>query len=110
MFDKLTSMAKTPQEMEDASTPSPEKECVYPFSLSLSLDDEELQKLGLDCEDPECEVGNYVEIHALAEITGKNKRDTGEGAKHSLNFQITHMNIEADEDEENEDEGYAGAA
>lgn len=111
MFDKMVNMAKTPQEMEDAGTPRPMSDNIYPYNLCISLTQEELEKLGVDCDDDECEVGNYVHLHALAEIVSKSKNDTGEGPKHSLNLQITHLEIE-DEGAENDqaDESMAGAA
>ena len=101
MYSKMIHMAKTPHEMEQGSS-APSDENIYPYNLSISLTNDELEKLGLDCSDPECEVGNYVHLHALAEITGKNQNDTGDGVKHCLNIQITHLEIES-EDEENQE-------
>lgn len=113
MFQKMIDMAKTPMEQEEASSPSSSSynQNIYPYSLMISLTNDELEKLGLDCDDPECEVGNYVHLHALAEVVGKNKNDTGEGPRHNLNLQITHLEIE-DEGAENRqaDEDMAGVA
>lgn len=110
MYDKMVHMAHTPMEQEQAATPSAHSQNTYPYNLSLSLTHEELEKLGIDCDDPECEVGNFVHIHALAEVTGKNKHDTGDGPKHTLNLQITHLEIEDEGAENNEaDEDMAGA-
>lgn len=103
MFDGMIDLAKTPMEMEDGNKPSVAQENTYPYGCSLSLDDDVLKKLGLDCDDPECQVGNYVEIRILAEVTGLNSHDTGEGKKHCLNLQATHMEI-TDGDAGNEED------
>lgn len=102
MYEGMKNMAKTPMEMEEGMVPKPSDQSVYPYSLSITLEDDELEKLGLDCEDEECQVGNYLHLHALAEVTGINKRDTGDGQKTCLNIQITHLQIE-DEGSENDE-------
>lgn len=89
MYDGMKSMAKTPMQAEQAGKPS--DEAVYPYSLSITLTDDELEKLGLDCSDPECQVGCYLHINALAEVVGIHKVDTGQGEKKTLSLQITHM-------------------
>ncbi len=102
MFDHMVSMEKTPMEREQNSALAAPDEPLYPYGLSLTLNSEELEKLGLDCSDEECQVGNYLHLHALAEVTGYHKSDTGNGEKHTLNIQITHLQIE-DEGAENEE-------
>lgn len=101
MFDKMVDMKKTPMELEQnvASVP---QESVYPYGLSITLGDEEIEKLGIDCDDDECQVGNYVHGHFLAEITGYHKSDTSNGTKRTLNIQMTHLELE-DEQSENDD-------
>lgn len=70
-------------------------ECSYPFGLMITLMDEQLEKAGMDCSDQDCQPGNYVELHVLAEIKGVHKTEAG----NILNLQITHIeNAEADED------------
>lgn len=73
----------------------------YPFGLSLSLNSEELEKLGLDCSDEDCQVGSYLHLHALAEVVAVHKSDMGDGEKTCVNIQITHMKCES-EDSEND--------
>lgn len=103
MYDQMKDMAKTPVEMETQSTPSVAEQNIYPYNLCITLENDELEKLGIDLEDQDCQVGNYLHLHALAEVTGVSKRDTGEGVKHCLNLQITHLSAHS-EDQENEDE------
>jgi hypothetical protein len=105
MFENMVDMKKSPMEMEGKAVSMPQ-ESVYPYGLSITLDTETLQKLGLDCGDEECQVGNYLHLNALAEVTGYHKSDTGSGEQHTLNLQITHLSLEdSDEGEEESDEG-----
>ena len=102
MFTGLKSMAKTPLEAEQSGGSADEPS--YPFNLSMTLDDSMLERLGLDCTDDECQVGNYVHFEGLAEIVGIHKTDTGEGEKTTLALQTTHFKI-CDEDEEDSGDG-----
>ncbi len=101
-YDSMVHMAKIPHEQESASA-QPE-ESVYPYNLSLSLTGDELEKLGLDCSDEDCQVGNYLHLEVLAEVTGYHKSETTGGTSHTLNLQITHMQLEDDESEDSEGE------
>src|ERR1035437_60910 len=100
MFSGMKSMAKTPMQAE-GHPGAVEGEPTYPYSLSITLCDDELEKLGLDLSDEECQVGNYLHLDALVEVVGIHKTDTGEGEKKTLSLQITHLEIE-DEDEGDE--------
>jgi hypothetical protein len=104
-YDGMVDLAKTPMEQEGAQAAPAEN--IYPYGCAFSLDDETLKKLSLNCDDEECQVGNYLEIKILAEITGHNSHDTGDGKKHCLNLQATHMQIvgDGDEGEEESEEG-----
>lgn len=114
-FDHMIHMAKEVVPERDgglaAAAPAQAAEPLYPYNLSLSLTDEELEKLGLDCDDEDCQVGNYLHGHFLAEVTGVSKNKAQDGERRMLNLQITHLAVE-DEDEENrefdEDEAYEG--
>ena len=112
MMDGMVDLAKTPAQLEGHASPAVPEQCIYPYSTSISLEDEELEKLGLDITDEECQVGNYLQIMVLAEVTGKNIRSTTDGEKKCLNLQLTHMKVLGDEDSEHEepdgDEHYDG--
>ena len=73
----------------------------YPFGLSLTLQNDELEKLGLDCNDADCKVGNYIHLHILAEVMGIHK--VGENI--TLNLQSTHAKIEDEDAEDDEEDG-----
>lgn len=102
-------LKKTLMEQETTSNPVMQ-ENVYPYGCAFSFDDETLKKLGLDCADEECQVGNYLELKILAEITGHNSNDHGDGKKHCLNLQATHIDVlgDDDEDEHKEPDGDEG--
>ena len=101
-FERMVDMAisEHDEKPETASVAEASSQPRYPYNLSLSLTNDELEKLGLDCSDEECEVGNYLHLHALAEVTGYSKSATQDGERHCLNLQITHLSVE-DEGEEN---------
>lgn len=107
-FDYMQHMKKEPLKETDGGvvgTDTPEKEDHYSYGLALTLDHEDLQKVGLDCDDPECQTGNYLKLDVLAKVTGVHKTDAG----HSLNLQITHMCIEGEEEsDDGEDDHYDG--
>lgn len=96
MFNGMQSMAITPVDMDEEAEEHQEKEQepLYPYNLTLTLTEDILKKLGMDCGDDDCRVGNYLHLHALAEVIGVSK--TG------VNIQITHMKCE-DEDQENDE-------
>ena len=100
-YDDMKHMARTPMEQEGKEFSPPEN--TYPYGLALTLNNEELDKLGINCEEEGFEIGDYVHGHFLAEVVGYHKSDTGDGTKHSLNLQVTHMCLE---DESKEDEEY----
>jgi hypothetical protein len=106
MFNGFKHMAKALPETTGGVIGNQEgKEPNYPFGLSISLDAEDLKNLGLDCDDEDCKVGNYIHLHLLAEVTGIHKT-----ADHVLlNLQATHAKCEnesgEDDEEENEMDG-----
>lgn len=103
MLPKLKDMASTHEEREK-KMPLMAAEIgdqpIYPYGLSLCLDDSTLEKLDLDGD---CEVGDYIHLFALAKVTSVSKNDTGDGERCRIELQITHMGIE-NEDEEDEEE------
>ena len=95
-LENMVDMAKEPEENSEAQKP---EEPVYPFSLCLSLDDAELEKLDLD-KNPE--IGDYIHGAFLAKVTGVHKNAMQDGDKTCVNLQITHLALE-DEGEESEE-------
>ena len=103
MLPKLKDMSISPEEREK-KMPLMAAELgdqpIYPYGLSLCLDDSILEKLDLEGD---CEVGDYIHLFALCKVTSVSKNDTGDGEKTRVELQITHMGVES-EDEEDEEE------
>lgn len=97
MLRKLVSMERSPKEMADASNPSynvPK----YSYGLSLRFDDETLEKLNLDTSD--VEVGDMLDLRAMAEVTSVSKHDSGDGEKCCVELTLTHVGLENESTEE----------
>jgi hypothetical protein len=96
----MTDMVMTPQEADKSyglCAPAEASKPRYPYGLCISLDQESLNKLGLE---PNCSVGDMLHIFAMAKVTSVSQRDTDKGADCRIELQITHMGVE-DEDAEN---------
>ncbi len=100
----MVSMARNTaekEEMAEEMLPSPADIPDYPFGLSISLCQDELEKLNLETTD--FEVGDLVHFHAMATVTSisSNANQTGNNCR--IELQIIAMSAE-DEDEENEED------
>lgn len=104
MFARLVNMAKTPDEVKkdmadcvptmssDGKPTGP----MYPWGLSISLEDDALAKLGLAGDMPD--VGDIVQFNAIAKVTSvsQNEREGTDGTKSMccrVELQITDMGI-----------------
>ncbi len=99
-FRKMVSMERTVEEKIDASLPTVMTLPDVPYGHCISLTEVELEKLELD---DDCEVGDMIDLRAMAKVTSVSKTDTGGGPKCRIELCITDLAIE-DEDEEDEDE------
>lgn len=105
MFAKMVSMARTPAEAKaevakydmpaTASAPSVP---TYPYGLCISLDDETLEKLGMEGELPA--VGEVMQFTAMAKVTSAsmNESERSDGTKSQccrIELQITDMGVPA---------------
>jgi len=96
---KLTDMKHVPSKKKDkekemlARGPSPS----YPYGLQLRLDNESLEKLGID-KLPR--VGGTVTVTAEAKVTSvsQNESEGGSGMRRSCELQITKLGLEAKAD------------
>lgn len=93
----MVDMAMDAKEQAEMMNPSPPK---YPYGLSISLCDDELEKLNLDTDD--VSVGDMLHMHCLAEVTSVSKRDDGDGPCCRIELQICYISAE-DESEENKE-------
>lgn len=96
----MVDMRRTPAEKADAASPLNDVPD-YPYGLSLSLCETELEKLGLD--DDDVQVGDMLHLHAMAKVTSVSKNDSEAGGPCCrVELQITNM-VGESEDDENEE-------
>ena len=104
-FAKFISLARSPEELKKDAAPmapaaadKPTSQPVFPYGLSICLDDETLTKLRLDAE---CEVGDTIHFCVMAEVTDKSERKMTDGVKRRVELQITDIALGDNEDAEN---------
>jgi len=108
VFTQMVDMAKSPEEVkEETSTSVPAMGAtpsapVYPWGLCLRLEDDTLEKLGVDGEMPS--VGDMIHLFAMAKVTSvsANEMEDGNGGKKTrrcIELQITHLATESEDDE-----------
>lgn len=106
MFAKMISMARTPAEAKKEvekydmpATASPVASVpTYPYGLCISLDEETLEKLGMDGELPA--VGEVMQFTAMAKVTSasQSEHERSGGSKEQccrIELQITDMGVPA---------------
>lgn len=104
----MVDMKRTPAEKTEAyeyDVPSPMNQPDYPYGLSISLCEEELDKLNIDYED--VAPGDLVHMHSMCMVTSVSKNDNQHsGPTCRIELQITHIAAEdeSEEDEEAEEE------
>lgn len=105
-FAPMVDMAKTPEEVKkEAPAPladMPPRVPVYPWGLSISLDEGCLAKLGIDGDMPS--VGEMIHLCAMAKVTSvsENEMESDNGGKKTcrrVELQITHLATENEDDE-----------
>lgn len=100
-FPEFVDMAITPDERAEYGAPIGEITAdlpKYPYGLSISLCDSEIEKL--DLED-DCEVGDALRMDCLVKITSVTRNDTESGTKTRIELQIVGIAVDSDtEDDE----------
>lgn len=107
MIDMAKSPAEVKKEAKEYAMPATADAPsvpIYPYGLCISMDDDVLDKLGLDGDLPE--VGEIVHLVGLAKVTSASSREEmqSDGTKklcRRVELQITHLAAE-DEDDEGE--------
>ena len=90
----MVSMKRTPAEVKADAMPTPD---VYPYGLSISLCDDELEKLGLG---DDVQVGDMLHLHCMGKVTAVSKHDSeAGGSSRRVEIQITDMVGESEDDE-----------
>jgi len=95
---KLKSMALSKTEQDKMAAPqTADDQPRYPWGLSLTLDDETLEKLGFGDELPD--VGAMKDLVARAKVTSVSSNDVDGGKKRrSVSLQITELACSYDGD------------
>jgi hypothetical protein len=101
----MVDMAYTEQEKQEAADSgcalSPEFQPKYPYGLCISMDEQSMDKIGLDLDG--VNIGDMLHLHCLARLTSMSMNESDSGRKGRIELQITHISAE-DEDDENEEE------
>lgn len=90
---KLVSLKLSPAEAkEESGVPLDAAENLpkYPYGTSISLDDDELKKVGITAEQ---KVGAKFVIAGLVEVVGYEKSASQAGERQCLRLQITEMGL-----------------
>jgi hypothetical protein len=100
MSEDFVDLAITPQEREDRATPAAtsEDEPVYPFGTSISLENDQIEKLGLE----DGEVGEYLHGEFYARLCGFHVTETESGSRKCMQIQIERIKLSSDEDDGDE--------
>lgn len=91
----LTNMKLTSKEKKSYSTVSSglaDKGPDYPWGLTINLEKEAINKLGIDIRN--MKVGAEVSLMAKAKITSVSERKDNEGESQSLSIQITDISLD----------------
>lgn len=88
----LINMEQSAEEAQEYTSPTPADAPKYPWGLCITLNDDSLEKLGVDMLPA---VGTEVTIVARAQVTrtGDNQTQGGE-SEMSMDLQITDMQID----------------
>ncbi len=99
----LTSMKRAVKRAKSDKAYPTSTQDPYPYGLSLSLDDESLQKLGIDISD--YAVGDELELHAKVKVRSLRQSESeNSGKDRSMDLQVTDMCVEPPESEDDGDE------
>lgn len=100
---RFVDMARTAKEMTESTSPigSFMNSPLYDYGLTLCFSNETLEKLHLN---DDVEVGDMLDIRAMAKVTSVSKNDTGDGEKCRVELQLTHIGLPDNESTEYNDD------
>ena len=99
MWTKLVDLKREPKKdmpLYDSS-PMGGNENPYPWGLQITLEKEDLEKLGLECD---CDIGDMIDMRCFAEVVGVNIDKSGNGDSASIRLQIQRIAVENEMSEE----------
>ncbi len=103
VLPKFANMAKTPEQIKEDTLPFDARSYptpVYPYGLSICLENEQLEKLNLSGD---CDVGDMIYMQAIGKITSASKQETTEGIKARVEIQLTDIALSEEHADEAED-------
>lgn len=87
----MMNMKMSPKEAKELTNPTPADAPQYPYGLSISLDEEAMQKLGITALP---KVGESMQLVARVEVCSTSQYSTQGGEQESnLSLQITDMEL-----------------
>lgn len=97
MFGKLVDMALSVKKDESAypSAVSDGPQPIYPWGLSVSLEDEQLDRLDLEVP----EIGDLLDSRIMLRVNSVSQNETTTGKRTRVECQIVMMGVESEEDE-----------
>lgn len=98
-WTRLVSVELTDEEKLDAiRPPGIENQPDYPYGLRISLNEQTLKKLDLEAD---CEIGDYIDLRALARVTSVSLGDHPDRGKTCcIELQIEQLAVESETDED----------
>lgn len=93
-----------PEPIEVGGKPETPAYPLYPYGLSISMDEKVLDKLNVDFDD--WEVGDVFLLKNLVKITSKSENESTDGKRCRVEMQIIAISGQID-DEENEEDNEA---
>lgn len=103
-FPAMQDMARTPAEKASDTmgliTPCVSDLPDYDYGLSVSFNDESLEKLNMESD---VHVGDYVHIHAFAKVTCVHQKP-GSDKPDRVDLVLTHVAAEEEDDEREDDD------
>lgn len=103
MFSRMINMKKSVAEKldSDAVACAPMSGEDYPWGLSISLGNDELEKLDLDGD---CTAGDTIDLRAFAKVTSVSVREINGRQERRIELQITDLAVESEEEEVRDEE------
>lgn len=98
----MVDMRRTPAEKQDAGMTAMCSPSEYPYGLSISLDNDCLEKLKADFDS--IEIGESYHLFVMAKVTAKSRNESESGPCDRVELQITHMAAESEDAENADDE------
>lgn len=105
MFSRMVDLALTPEEsrsdygpMPAACYPDAKDMPKYPYGLTISLTERDLEKLGFGI-DSLPEVGDMAHISAMGSVTSVSCNETEGGKKCRVEIQLRAVGVESEDDE-----------